>query len=102
MLLFVVVLLVAVLHTLSVHTRTSYHATLLHPLSLDTAFQLSVGVVSFVGVVVAFNIGAFGHVLSTCTVALGHVATFPLFAVSFTAFAFRVNPVVPFAPGFHV
>ena len=63
-------LLVAVLHALSVHTRTSYHATELHPLSLFTAFQLSVGVVSFVGVAAAFNVGAFGAVVSTVTMLL--------------------------------
>jgi hypothetical protein len=48
------------------------------------------------------NTGAFGPVLSTCTVALGHVTTFPLLLVSFTAFAFNVNHVVPFTPDFHV
>ena len=95
-------LLVAVLHALSVHTRTSYHATVLHPLSLATAFQVSVGVVSLVGDVVAFNVGFPGHALSTCTPKLGHVATFPLLLVSFTAPAFNVNPVVPFTLTFHV
>ena len=98
----VIVLLVAVVHDAFVHTRTSYLLTVLHPLSLDTAFQLSVGVVSFVGVVTDFNVGALGHVVSTCTVALGHVSAFPLLLVSFTAFAFNINPVVPFAPDFHV
>ena len=84
------------------HTHTSYHATLLHPLSLATAFQLNVGVVSFVGVVAATNVGLFGQLLSTCIVRLGHVAAFPLLLVSFTAFAFNVNHVVPFTLATHV
>ena len=75
---------------------------MLHPLSLTTPLQLSVGVVSFVGVAAAFNVGAFGHVLSTVTAVLGQVTIFPLLALSFTALAFRVNPVVQFASASHV
>ena len=94
--------LTGVVQAASEHTRTSYHATLLHPLSDVIPFQLNVGVVSFVGVVTEFNVGAFGPALSTCTAVLGPVNTFPLFVVSLTTSAFNVNPVVPFTPAIHV
>ena len=57
-------LLVALVHAAAVHTRTSYPLTVLHQLSLDTAFQLNVGVVSLVGVVTLNHQGTFGPLVS--------------------------------------
>lgn len=90
----------ALLQLLLLHICTSYHATLLHPLSFG-AVHFNVGLKLLFSCNVKL-VGLFGQLLSTCTVALGHVATFPLLLVSFTASAFNVNHVVPFTLATHV